>query len=64
MQADPVVEIHDSILENGDPRFLSVGDGIVTFHCDNGDVTYGLVEHDETRETWLGIAPGAHTREG
>lgn len=54
-QADPVVEIADQILENGDPQFMSVGDGIVTFHCANGDVSYGLREHDDVFETWIGV---------
>lgn len=58
VQADPLVEIADSILEYGDPRFLSHGDGIVTFRCENGDVTYGLVEHDDLRMTWLGVRSG------
>jgi hypothetical protein len=55
LQADPLIEIADQILEHGDPEFLSVGDGIVTFHCSNADVSYGLREHDDLRETWLGV---------
>jgi hypothetical protein len=55
LQADPVIEIADQILERADPEFLSVGDGVVTFHCSNGDVSYGLCEHDDLRETWLGV---------
>lgn len=58
VQADACVEIADSILEHGDPEFLSVGDGIVTFHCGNGDVTYALTRHDDLRETWIGIRAG------
>jgi hypothetical protein len=55
LQADPVIEIADQILERADPEFLSLGDGIVTFHCSNGDMSYGLREHDDLRETWLGV---------
>jgi hypothetical protein len=55
LQADPLIEIADQILEYGDPDFVSVGDGIVTFHCAGGDITYGLREHDDLRETWLGV---------
>lgn len=58
LQADPVIEISDLILKQSNPEFLSVGDGIVTFHCANGDVSYGLVEHDDYRQTWLGVRPG------
>jgi hypothetical protein len=58
LQADPVIEIADVILEHADPTFLSVGDGIATFHCSNGDVVYGLREHDNLRETWLGVRSG------
>jgi hypothetical protein len=54
-QADPVIEIADQILERADPDFVSVGDGIVTFHFANADVSYGLREHDDLRETWLGV---------
>jgi hypothetical protein len=54
-QADPVVEIVDQVLEHADPDFVSVGDGIVTFHFANADVSYGLREHDDLRETWLGV---------
>jgi hypothetical protein len=54
-QADPLVEIADQVLEHGAPEFVHVGDGIVTFHCSNGDVSYGLREHDDLRETWLGV---------
>jgi hypothetical protein len=75
VQADPFVEIADQVLEQGDPEFLSVGDGIVTFHGSNGDVTYGLRDHDDLRECWIGVRSdlsplfvedifGAHTREG
>ena len=35
--------------------FVRRGDGIVTFHCINGDVSYGLREHDDLTETWLGV---------
>ena len=59
VQADAVVEIADRILELADPNFVSVGDGIVTFHCTNGDVSYGLRNHDDIRETWIGVRPGA-----
>lgn len=55
IQADPVIEIADQLLEQADPHFASVGDGVVTFHCENGDVSYGLQEHDDLRETWIGI---------
>jgi hypothetical protein len=58
LQADPVIEIADQILERADPTFLSVGDGSVTFHCSNGDISYGLRDHDDIRETWIGIRPG------
>ena len=58
VQADPVVEIHDLILEQGDPQFVSVGDGIVTFRCINGDITYGLRDHDDLKETWIGVRSG------
>lgn len=58
LQADPVVEIADLILEQASRDFVSVGDGIVTFHCDNGDVSYGLTEHDDIRETWIAIRAG------
>lgn len=72
VQADPLVEISDRVLEGADRRFVSVGDGIVTFHCRNGDISYGLRDHDEFKETWLGVRSdidadedlGAHTREG
>jgi hypothetical protein len=55
LQADPFIEIADQVLEQADPNFVSQGDGIVTFRCENGDVTYGLREHDDLRETWLGV---------
>lgn len=58
LQADPLIEIADQILERADPHFVQVGDGIATFHCSNGDVTYGLREHDDLRETWLGVRAG------
>ena len=58
LQADACVEIADQILERADPSFVSVGDGIVTFHCANGDVSYGLRDHDDIRETWIGIRAG------
>ena len=59
LQADPVIEIADQILERADRSFVSVGDGIVTFHCENGDVSYGLRDHDDLREVWIGIRAGA-----
>ena len=55
VQADPVIEITDQILEHADPRFLSRGDGIVTFHSKNGDVSYGLRDYDDIREVWIGV---------
>ena len=55
IQADPVVEVADQVLEYGDPTFLSLGDGIVTFHGTNGDVSYGLTCHDDLHERWIGI---------
>jgi hypothetical protein len=58
IQADPIIEIADRILEQADPLFVSAGDGIVTFHCSNGDVSYGLREHDDLRECWLGVRSG------
>lgn len=58
IQADPVIEIADQILVGADPSFVEVGDGIVTFHCRNGDVSYGLREHDDILETWLGVRSG------
>jgi hypothetical protein len=58
LQADPIIEIADQILEQANPNFVSVGDGIATFHCSNGDVTYGLREHCDLRETWLGVRSG------
>jgi hypothetical protein len=58
LQADPVIEIADMLLEQADPHFASVGDGIVTFHCQNGDVSYGLRDHDDIREVWIGVRAG------
>jgi len=58
VQADPVIEIADRILEQGDPRFVSVGDGIATFHCADGDISYGLHDHDDLKETWIGVRSG------
>ena len=59
LQADPVVEIADQILEMADPSFVTVGDGIVTFHCANGDLSYGLRDHDDLRQVWVGVRSGA-----
>jgi hypothetical protein len=58
IQADPLIEIADMILEHASRDFVSLGDGIVTFHCTNGDLTYGLTEHDDLRECWLGVRSG------
>jgi hypothetical protein len=58
VQADAVVEIADQILEQASRDFVSVGDGIVTFHCDNGEVSYGLRDHDDLRECWVGVRAG------
>lgn len=55
LQADPVVEIADRILEEADPNFVHVEDGVVTFHCDNGDVSYGLHEYDDITCAWTAI---------
>jgi hypothetical protein len=50
-----VVEIADRILEEADPNFVHVEDGVVTFHCDNGDVRYGLHEYDDISCAWTAI---------
>lgn len=55
VQADPLIEVADQVLEHADPRLLSVGDGIMTIHARNGEVSYGLREYDDLRETWLGV---------
>ena len=55
LQADRYVEISDHLIEQADDRYLSAGDGIVTFHCANGDLSYGLLHHDDLRETWIAV---------
>jgi hypothetical protein len=55
LQADTRIEITDAVLAQGDPDFVRVGDGVVTFHCANADVSYGLTAYDDLRETWIGI---------
>jgi hypothetical protein len=64
LQADPLIEIADLILEHASRDFITVDDGIVTFHCTNGDLTYGLREHDDIRETWIGVRSGVADAEG
>lgn len=58
VQADPVIEIADRVLAGMHPWELTVGDGIVTVHARNGDVSYGLCKYDELRRTWLGVRSG------
>ena len=58
VQADPVIEIADRVLAGSHPWELSVGDGIVTVHARNGDVSYGLRKYDARRHTWLGVRSG------
>jgi len=55
LQADACIEITDAVLKQGDPDFIRLGDGIVTFVASNGSVSYGLCNHDDLRETWIGI---------
>lgn len=57
-RADPYVVVSDSVLEEAAPRWMSVGDGIVTIHGRDGDVSYGLSHHDPYRRLWLGTRSG------
>jgi hypothetical protein len=60
LQADPYIVISDTLLEQaqGPNAHVEVGDGIVTFHTRHGDLSYGLLEHDELRECWLAVQAG------
>jgi hypothetical protein len=52
VQADPLIELPDHIVAN----LARPDDGAwVTFHTVEGDVTYVLEDHDDIRETWIGI---------
>ena len=58
LQADPYIEISDQVLDNADGEKVSQGDGIVTFHTRHGDLSYGLLEHDDLHEHWLAVHAG------
>jgi hypothetical protein len=55
LQADPYIEVTDQLLDSLDGERASYGDGILTIHAARGDVSYGLRDHDDIRETWLGV---------
>jgi len=46
------------VLAAADGEKVSQGDGIVTFHTRHGDVSYGLLEHDDLHEHWLAVHAG------
>jgi len=55
LQADPIIEVADELLGNLDGRRASYADGIFTIHALNGEVSYGLRDYDDIRETWVGV---------
>lgn len=55
IQADPLIEVADQLLENLDGERVSYGDGILTIHHRLGEISYGLRDYDDIREVWLGV---------
>jgi len=46
------------LAEHVDGRYASYGDGILTIHASNGDVSYGLHHYDPYRREWRGTRAG------
>jgi hypothetical protein len=53
-RADPQIYVSEVFLEQLDPRFAHYGDGILTIHGHDGDVSYGLSHRDPFRRQYLG----------
>ena len=54
VRADPRIYVSDHVLELLDERFGHFGDGILTIHGIDGDVSYGLSHYDLYRRQFLG----------
>lgn len=67
LSAPPRIRLADELVqawERGEQPHVSYGDGIVTFHAKNGDVTYGLLEHNDVGRYWVAVrAPRLDTSE-
>jgi len=59
-EAPPEILVADEFLVEIEhhPSF-SYGDGILTVHASNGDITYGLHHHDPYRRIWHATRSGA-----
>jgi hypothetical protein len=53
-RADPYILVSDSFLADLDERFAHYGDGILTLHGRDGDVSYGLFGYDPFRQQHMG----------
>ena len=53
-QAPSHTLVAEEFLANLDPRFGHFGDGILTLHGRDGDVSYGLSQYDPYRRQFLG----------
>ena len=53
-QAPAHTLVAEEFLANLDPRFAHFGDGILTLHGRDGDVSYGLSHYDPYRRVWHG----------
>jgi len=51
--------VADEFLANLDPRFGHFGDGILTLHGRDGDVSYGLSRYDVCLRVWHGTRSDA-----
>jgi hypothetical protein len=53
-RADPHIYVSERFLERLDVRLAEYGDGILTIHGRDGDVSYGLSHYDDALRQWLG----------
>jgi hypothetical protein len=57
-RAPAYIYVSEDFLEHLDPRFAHYGDGILTIHGRDGDVSYGLSHYDPFRRQYLGTRCG------
>jgi hypothetical protein len=55
VRADPVIVVSEHVLANLDPGLAHFGDGILTLHGVDGDVSYGLTRRNPYLMQWLGV---------
>jgi hypothetical protein len=54
IDAPDEILVADRFLAEVRPPYADYGDGILTIHARNGDVSYGLHHHDPFRCQWQG----------